>query len=107
MRASRLAPFCALLVTAAALGVAVVTSRAADWSQPFLLLLVGALALLADRYAVQTSSGSTVVATHPVFVVGMIMLGPLPMLAIGELVVLANPAATKGRLAGNMAIYAV
>jgi putative nucleotidyltransferase with HDIG domain len=106
MRAPRYAPLCALLVTGAAISVAVVTSHAEDWSQPLLVVLVAALALLADRYGMQTSSGSTVVATHPVFVLGMVMLGPLPMLAIGELVVLANPAATKGRIAGNMAIYA-
>jgi len=105
MRASRFAPFCALLVTAAATVVAVATSHAGDWRQPLLIALVGALALLADRYGIQTASGSTVVATHPVFVLGMVMLGPLPMLVVGELVVLANPAATKGRIAGNMAIY--
>jgi putative nucleotidyltransferase with HDIG domain len=105
MRASRFAPLFALLVILSATAAAVLTSRAEDWSQPLLVVLVGALALLADRYGIQTSSGSTVVATHPVFVLGMVMLGPLPMLAIGELVVLANPAATKGRMAGNMAIY--
>ena len=88
MRASRFAPLCALLVTAAAMVVAVGTSHAEDWRQPLLIALVGALALLADRYGIQTSSGSTVVATHPVFVLGMVMLGPLPMLVIGELVVL-------------------
>jgi putative nucleotidyltransferase with HDIG domain len=107
MRASRFAPWFALLVTAATLVVAALTSRVEDWNQPLLVVLVGALALLADRYAVETASGSTVVATHPVFVVGMVMLGPLPMFAIGELVVLANPASTRGRLAGNMAIYGV
>src|SRR4029453_11248530 len=107
MRASRFAPWFALLVTAATLVVAALTSRVEDWNQPLLVVLVGALALLADRYAVETASGSTVLAPPPVFVVGMVMLGPLPMFAIGELVVLANPASTRGRLAGNMAIYGV
>ena len=60
----------------AATVVAVLTSRAEDWDKPLIIVLVAALALIADRYEVQTPAGSTVVATHPVFVLGMVMLGP-------------------------------
>ena len=65
------------------------------------------MALIADRYVIHTPTGSIVVATHPVFVLGMVMLGPLPMLVIGQLVIFANRPSTKGRLAGNSAFYAI
>jgi putative nucleotidyltransferase with HDIG domain len=107
MRGSRLAPFCAILVTLATTAVAVVTSRAGDWDRPLIVVLVGALALIADRYVIKSPTGTMVVATHPVFVLGMVTLGPLPMLIVGQLVIFTNRASTKGRQAGNAAIYAV
>ena len=106
MRASRLAPLCALLGTVAATVVAVLTSRAADWDRPVIVVLIGALALIADRYLIHTPTGSVVVATHPVFVLGMVLLGPLPLLIIGELVIFTNRPSTKARLAGNAFYYA-
>ncbi len=107
MRLSRLAPPCALLLTAAATLVAAATSRADDWDKPLILVLVAGLALVADRYVIRTPTGSIVVATHPVFVIGMVVLGPLPMLVIGQLVILANRPTIKGGLAGNAGIYAI
>jgi putative nucleotidyltransferase with HDIG domain len=107
MRAFRLAPFAAISASLGATVVAVVTSRAEDWERPLILLLVGALALIADRYVIHTPTGSIVVATHPVFVLGMVTLGPLPMLMIGQLVIFANRPSTRGRLAGNSACYAI
>jgi putative nucleotidyltransferase with HDIG domain len=107
MRASRLAPICALLVVVAAVGVAAATSRDEDWARPFLVILIAAVALIADRYELYTPTGSMVVATHPVFVLGMVVLDPLPLLVIGALVVLSNRASTKARDAGNLANYAV
>jgi putative nucleotidyltransferase with HDIG domain len=107
MRPPRLAPVCALLVLAAATVVAVLTSRATDWDEPLIMILVAGLALIGDRYEVQTPAGSSVVATHPAFVLGMIFLGPAPMLAIGQLVIFSNPASTRSRLVGNAAAYAV
>jgi putative nucleotidyltransferase with HDIG domain len=107
MRPPRLAPVCALLVLAAATVVAVLTSRATDWDDPLIMVLVAALALIGDRYEVQTPAGSSVVATHPAFVLGMVFLGPAPMLAIGQLVIFSNPASTRSRLIGNAAAYAV
>jgi putative nucleotidyltransferase with HDIG domain len=95
------------MVIVAATAIAVATSRAEDWDRPLIIALVAALALIADRYVIETPTGSIVVATHPVFVVGMMTLGPVPMLIIGELVILANRPSTKGRLAGNASIYAV
>ncbi|MEN3283849.1 MAG: hypothetical protein V7607_4989 [Solirubrobacteraceae bacterium] len=107
MRGSRYAPFFAVLVTVAATAVAALTSRADDWDRPLIVIFVGALALIADRYVIQSPTGTIVVATHPVFVLGMVTLGPLPMLIIGELVIFTNRASTRGRQAGNAAIYAV
>src|SRR3954447_26745610 len=107
MRASRLAPVFALLVTAAAIAGAAITSRTEDWNKPLILVLVGALALIADRNVIRSPTGSIVVATHPVFVLGMVTLGPLPMLIIGELVVFTNRASTKARLVGGAGTYAV
>ncbi len=107
MRVSRLAPLCALLALAAATALAIVTSRASDWDEPVIIVLVGALALLADRYLIQTPTGTVVAATHPVFVLGMVLLGPLPVLIIGELVIFTNRPSTRGRLAGNACNYAV
>jgi putative nucleotidyltransferase with HDIG domain len=95
------------MVLAAATFVAVLTSRAMDWNHPLIMVLVAALALIGDRYEVQTPAGSSVVATHPAFVLGMVFLGPAPMLAIGQLVIFSNPASTRSRLVGNAAAYAV
>ena len=107
MRGSRFAPICAVLATAAATAVAVLTSRASDWDKPLIAVLVGALALIADRYVIRSPTGTIVVATHPVFVLGMVTLGPAPMLAIGQAVVFTNRPATKRVLVGNSAVYAV
>jgi putative nucleotidyltransferase with HDIG domain len=106
MRGSRFAPFCAVLVTLAATAVAALTSRAEDWDRPLVIVLIGALALIADRHAIRSATGTKVIATHPVFVLGMVTLGPLPMLIIGELVIFTNRPSTKGRLAGNACYYA-
>jgi putative nucleotidyltransferase with HDIG domain len=107
MRGSRLAPCFAILLTVAATVVSAMTSRSEDWDRPLIVVLVGALALVADRYVIRSPTGTIVVATHPVFVLGMVTLGPLPMLLIGQLVIFTNRASTKGRLAGNAAVYAV
>jgi putative nucleotidyltransferase with HDIG domain len=110
MRASRFAPVVALLVAVAMGTTAVLTSRAGDWNDPLLIVLLCALALIADRFEVQSASGSTVICTHPTFVLAM-LLGPGPALAIGGAViaalVLTGRTSTKGRLAGDVSIYAV
>ena len=107
MRGSRFAPTCALLATAAATAVALLTSRAGDWDKPVVLALVGAMALIADRYVIRSPTGTIVVATHPVFVLGMVMLGPAPMLLIGQAVIFANRPKRTQVLVGNSAVYAV
>ncbi len=107
MRASRLAPVCAVLLLVAATIVAATSSRADDWHRPLVIVLVGALALIADRYGIRSPTGTIVVATHPVFVLGMVTLGPLPLLIIGELVIFTNRPKTKSVLVGNAAVYAV
>ena len=55
-----------------------------------MFVLVGAMALIADRYVIRSPTGTIVVATHPVFVLGMVALGPVPMLLIGQAVIFAN-----------------
>jgi putative nucleotidyltransferase with HDIG domain len=107
MRGSRYAPFIAVLTTIAATATAVLTSRAEDWDRPLIVIFVGALALIADRYAILSPTRTVVVATHPVFALGMVTLGPLAMLIIGQLVVYTNRASTLNRQLGNSAIYAV
>jgi putative nucleotidyltransferase with HDIG domain len=107
MRGSRFAPTCALLATAAATAVALITSRAADWDKPVVIALVGAMALIADRYVIRSPTGTIVVATHPVFVLGMVVLGPAPMLLIGQAVIFANRPKKAQVLVGNAAVYAV
>jgi putative nucleotidyltransferase with HDIG domain len=107
MRGSRFAPTCALLATAAATAVALLTSQAGDWDKPVVFALVGALALIADRYVIRSPTGTIVVATHPVFVLGMVALGPVPMLLIGQAVIFANRPKKKSVLVGNAAVYAV
>lgn len=107
MRGSRFAPYFAALLTLAATAVAVVTSRASDWDRPLIFVFVGALALIADRYLIRSPTGTVIAATHPAFVLGMVTLGPAPMLLIGQLVIFTNRASTKTRQVGNAAIYAV
>lgn len=107
MRGSRFAPYFAALLTLAATAVAVVTSRASDWDRPLIFVFVGALALIADRYLIRSPTGTVIAATHPAFVLGMVTLGPAPMLVIGQLVIFTNRASTKTRQVGNAAIYAV
>jgi putative nucleotidyltransferase with HDIG domain len=107
MRGSRFAPTCALLAIAAATAVALLTSRASDWDKPVVFALVGVLALIADRYVIRSPTGTIVVATHPVFVLGMVALGPVPMLLIGQAVVFANRPKKMQVLVGNAAVYAV
>ena len=107
MRGSRFAPTCALLATAAATAVALLTSRSGDWDKPVVFVLVGTMALIADRYVIRSPTGTIVVATHPVFVLGMVALGPVPMLLIGQAVVFANRPKKVQVLVGNAAVYAV
>ena len=107
MRGSRFAPTCALLATVAAAAVALLTSRSGDWDKPVVFVLVGAMALIADRYVIRSPTGTIVVATHPVFVLGMVALGPVPMLLIGQAVVFANRPKKVQVLVGNAAVYAV
>jgi putative nucleotidyltransferase with HDIG domain len=107
MRASRFAAPCALVVTALVTAVAAATSQSDDWDRPLIIVLVAAFALIADRYEVQTGAGTVVVATHPAFVLGMVFLGPGPVLAIGLVVIFSNWAKTFGRLIGNAAVYGV
>jgi putative nucleotidyltransferase with HDIG domain len=111
MRASRMAPVCLFGLGLVAVAVAAVTSHEADWRQPILIFMLTGLALVADRYEFQTSSGTTVICTHPAFVLAMVAAGPAPALVIGEIVILALIATGRmnslARLAGNAGIYAV
>ena len=71
-------------------------------------VLVGAMALIADRYVIRSPTGTIVVATHPVFVLGMVALGPAadaPDRAGRDL--RESPLEEGGVLVGNSAVYAV
>jgi putative nucleotidyltransferase with HDIG domain len=109
MRARRFALPCAVAIATAAIVVAAATSRAADWHDFPLAVLLLTLALIADRYEFQTASGTKVVCTQPAFVLAMVLLGPAPALAIGELVIIALIVRERppvDRAIANLAIYA-
>jgi putative nucleotidyltransferase with HDIG domain len=110
MRASRLVPIGFLVLAVLSVAVAAVTTRPADWNEPFLILLLTGLALVADRYEFETASGTTVICTHPAFVLAMVAAGPAPALAIGEIVILAlilsGRMKSLTRLVSNGGIYA-
>src|SRR6478736_193620 len=68
MRNLRPAPICALLFSVATGVIAVVASRAGDWTPPEMLGLLVVFALVADRYEIRTRSGTHVSGSMPVFV---------------------------------------
>jgi putative nucleotidyltransferase with HDIG domain len=82
MRVSRLAPFLALALAAVAGAVAAATSRPADWDEPLVLVMLLAMALVADRIVVVSRSGAPLVGSLPVFVLAAVLFGPAPAAAI-------------------------
>ncbi|MEA2245831.1 MAG: hypothetical protein QOH46_360 [Solirubrobacteraceae bacterium] len=105
MRVSRLAPLLALALAAAAGAVAVATSRAADWDEPLVLLMLLGMALVADRIVVVSRSGAPLVGSLPVFVLAAVLFGPAPAAAIAVLSSLVQRKSWQ-LIAGDIGAYA-
>ena len=80
-------------------------SPAADWSQPVLLGVLFALAVVADRHDVPLPSGIAFDATLPLAVIAVALLGPLPALVVIFPPIAVNALFGHHRLirAGNLA----
>src|SRR5215207_4066770 len=76
-------------ILAAALAVAVMTSRAEDWEPWPLPLILLTLAVVSDLFAIETRR-IRISATHFSIVVAMALLGPAPAVAIGIASTLAD-----------------
>jgi putative nucleotidyltransferase with HDIG domain len=102
-----------LLIPAAALAatgaVAALVSRPEDWTPLVLLPVLLAVAVLGDRYEVESSSHVRVVGSLPAHVLAAVLLGPAPAAAIGVLAVLVEQTwerAPLHRLLVNGFVYA-
>src|SRR5215212_9135295 len=98
----------ALLV--ASCGVAALTSRAADWREIPLVLLLAGLALVSDALAIE-ARGQRLSGSFIALVLAMAFLGPAPAVAIGLLTILVDVVRTRWRgdwvrLLTNLAAYA-
>src|SRR4051794_29876462 len=91
MRVSRIAPFLALALAAAAAVGAVQSSRADDWREPAVVALLFGIAALADRFQITTRSGTVLVGSLPIFVLAAAVLGPAPGVAVAAGAALAPP----------------
>jgi putative nucleotidyltransferase with HDIG domain len=88
-RRTRPVAFVEAAILAAALTVAVVTSRAEDWEPWPLPLILLTLAVVSDLFAIETRR-IRISATHFSIVVAMALLGPAPAVAIGIASTLAD-----------------
>jgi putative nucleotidyltransferase with HDIG domain len=92
----------------AALAVAAATSTAADWRPPGLVLVLLALAVITDLFAV-SHEGQRISGSFLALVLAMALLGPAPALAIGVVSVLADHLRARNppaRLLTNLAAFA-
>jgi putative nucleotidyltransferase with HDIG domain len=90
MRNLRPAPICAFLFSVATAVIAVLASRADDWTPPEMLGVLVLFALIADRYEIRTRSGTHVSGSMPVFVLVAVLFGPAPAAALGAIVALVQ-----------------
>jgi putative nucleotidyltransferase with HDIG domain len=90
MRNLRPAPICALLFSVAVGVIAVLSSRAGDWTPPEMLALLAVFTLVADRFEVRTRSGVYVSGSMPCFVLVAVLFGPAPAAALGATVALVQ-----------------
>jgi putative nucleotidyltransferase with HDIG domain len=98
---------CALLAGALAAGVAL--SRPEEWHPVELFLLLMALGVIGDRLAV-TVRNQNLSAAFVALVLAMTLLGPLPAIAIGLVVVAVDARVRKlsgARWINNLATYSV
>ena len=96
VRRKRPVAFVEATILAAALTVAVVTSRAGDWDPWPLPLILLTLAVLSDLFAIETRR-IRISATHFCIVAAMALLGPAPAVAIGIASTLADAIRSRPR----------
>ena len=102
---NRFGLFAHALLVVALVPAYLLLSPAADWSQPVLLGVLFALAVVADRHDVPLPSGIAFDATLPLAVIAVALLGPLPALAVIFPPIAVNALFGHDRLirAGNLA----
>jgi putative nucleotidyltransferase with HDIG domain len=105
MRMNRLAPFAALSLATGMGAVAAATSRAEDWRSPLVLAMLFAFAVAADRFPIETRSGSTMVGSLPVFVLASICFGPAPAAVIAVVASLVQPRKAWQLVVGDLGVY--
>ncbi len=96
------------VLLAVALAVAAATSTAADWRPPGLVLVLLALAVITDLFAV-SHEGQRISGSFLALVLAMALLGPAPAVAIGVASVLADHVRARNppaRLLTNLAAFA-
>jgi putative nucleotidyltransferase with HDIG domain len=107
MRLSRLAPIAALALAAIAACVAALSSRADDWRQPAVLVLLLGFAVVADRFEITTRTGGSLVGNLPVFVLAAALFGPAPAAAIAVTASLIQPRKDWQLIVGDLAVFSV
>lgn len=105
VRVSRLAPLLFLALAAGAGAVAAATSRVSDWDEPLVLVMLLAMALVADRIVVVSRSGAPLVGSLPVFVLAAVLFGPGPAVAIAVASSLVQRKSWQ-LIAGDIGVYA-
>src|SRR3954469_26022295 len=75
VRLSRIAPFLALALAAAAGVGAALASSAPDWPQPGVIALLFVIAAVADRFQIETPTGIVLVGSLPIFVLTAAVVG--------------------------------
>jgi putative nucleotidyltransferase with HDIG domain len=96
------------VMLAVAVAVAAATSTAADWRPPGLVLVLLALAVVTDLFAV-SHEGQRISGSFLALVLAMALLGPAPAVAIGVASVLADHARARNpaaRLLTNLTAFA-
>jgi putative nucleotidyltransferase with HDIG domain len=104
MRNLRPASICAVVMLAATATIATLSSRATDWEHLGVFAILAAFALVADRFEIQTRSGTYVSGSMPVFVLVAVLAGPAPAAVVGASVGLAERNREWSVRAGNMAV---
>src|SRR3954452_22040858 len=106
MRVSRIAPIVALACAAACGAGAVLSSHAAEWHPPAVIAVLFAFAVLADRFAITTRTGTTLVGNLPVFVLAAALFGPAPAVAIAVAASLTQPRKDWRLVVGDLGVFA-
>jgi putative nucleotidyltransferase with HDIG domain len=106
MRVSRIAPIAALACATAAGMVAVLSSRAQDWREPEVLLVLFVFAFVADRVEITTRTGASLVGSLPVYVLAASVFGPAPAVAMAVVAAVTQPRKAWQLIAGDLGVFA-